>query len=351
MSYEACLCAMNLEMPDHVPRTEFSLEMHTPLLRKVSGLPLPEGDAQMRKKAIEILHREWDFSFMWATDLGNQYYGDMFTDMGHAIYDENGKDWNANTFCPFTNTQEVLDFEPAVHFCLPSKAELTAEFNAHYLERSSQEPRQVAMVGSYTTGMSGMISIFGWEMLLEAAGDDYDRFGAMLQRYGDWLMPYYEAMAASDSPNVMIHDDMVWASGGFMPPEWYREFLFPLYKRYLAPLKEVGKKITFTSDGNFTQYIPDLVDCGFDGFVLEPLTDMKVLAEQYGKTHYFIGNADTRILLYGTKEDIYGEVKRCFDTAKACPGFIFATGNHIPPNTPLENCLWYNEFYMQMRRR
>jgi len=351
MSYEACLSAMSLEMPDYVPRTEYSLEMHTPLLRKVSGLPLTEGDTEMRQKAIRILREKWDFSFMWATDLFNQYYGDTITSMGHAVYDEGGKDWNENISCPFADTEEVLNFEPAAHFSLPSKAELTAEFNDRYRQRAAEEPKQVAMVGSYTTGMSAMINIFGWDMLLEAAGDDYKRFGEMLHRYGDWLMPYYEAMAESESPNIMIHDDMVWASGGFMPPAWYRKYLFPLYKRYLAPLKEAGKKITFTSDGNFTQYLADLVDCGYDGFVLEPLTDMKILAEKYGRTHYFIGNADTRILLYGTKDDIYEEVKRCFDTAKDCPGFIFATGNHIPPNTPVENCLWYNEFYMQMRKR
>ena len=49
---------------------------------------------------------------------------------------------------------------------------------------------------------------------------------------------------------------------------------------------------------------------------MEPCTDMNYIAEKYGKTHSFIGNADTRILLNGTKEDIYQEVKRCMDIGK-----------------------------------
>ena len=65
----------------------------------------------------------------------------------------------------------------------------------------------------------------------------------------------------------------------------------------------------------------------------------------------FIGNADTRILLSGSREEIYSEVKRCMDIGKACPGFIMAVGNHIPPNTPVENCLYYNEVFEKLRRR
>ena len=90
---------------------------------------------------------------------------------------------------------------------------------------------------------------------------------------------------------------------------------------------------------------------GVNAFVLEPLTDMAYIAEKYGKTHAFIGNADTRILLSGTKDEIEAEVKRCFDIGKKCPGFIMAVGNHIPSNTPVENALWYNECYEKMKRR
>ena len=84
---------------------------------------------------------------------------------------------------------------------------------------------------------------------------------------------------------------------------------------------------------------------------MEPTTDMRYIAEKYGKTHAFVGNADTRILLSGTKADIYNEVKRCMDIGKNCPGFFMAVGNHIPPNTPVENALYYNEVYEELSKR
>ena len=84
---------------------------------------------------------------------------------------------------------------------------------------------------------------------------------------------------------------------------------------------------------------------------MEPSVDMRYIAEKYGKTHAFVGNADTRILLSDTKEDIYNEVKRCMDIGKKCPGFFLAVGNHIPANTPVDNCLYYNEAYEKLRNR
>jgi uroporphyrinogen-III decarboxylase len=199
--------------------------------------------------------------------------------------------------------------------------------------------------------MSGLIEIFGWDILLSAAGMDSDGFGELTNRYASWIKQYFEALAECESPVVMIHDDIVWTSGAFMHPDWYRKYIFPNYKRCFAPLLESGKKIIYTSDGNYTQFIDDIAGTGIHGFVLEPTTDMKYIAEKYGKTHVFIGNADTRILLGGTKEDIRAEVQRCMDIGKKYPGFFMAVGNHIPPNTPVENAIYYNDIYEKLSRR
>ncbi|ONI44240.1 hypothetical protein AN641_05605 [Candidatus Epulonipiscioides gigas] len=107
--------------------------------------------------------------------------------------------------------------------------------------------------------------------------------------------------------------------------------------------------VQFASDGMDFDYIA--VYGEVDGFVMEPTTDMKYIAEKYGKTHSFIGNADTRVLLNGTKDEIYAEVKRCIDIGKNCPGFFMADGNHILSNTPIENALFYNEVFNELKRR
>lgn len=122
----------------------------------------------------------------------------------------------------------------------------------------------------------------------------------------------------------------------------------PNYKKYFKPLIESGKEIIYTLYGNYTQLIDDVADCGVNSFVLEPSTDMSYIAEKYGKTHSFIGDMDIRILLSGTKNYIYGEVKRRMDIGKKCPCFFMAVGNHIPANTPVENALYYNDIYEKL---
>jgi uroporphyrinogen-III decarboxylase len=107
----------------------------------------------------------------------------------------------------------------------------------------------------------------------------------------------------------------------------------------------------FTSDGNYSLFVDDLARCGVSGFILEPMTDMAYIAENYGSTHVFIGNADTRILLNGSRSDIRNEVERCMSIGKPYPGFFMAVGNHIPPNTPVDNVLYYMQVYEEMSKR
>ena len=116
-------------------------------------------------------------------------------------------------------------------------------------------------------------------------------------------------------------------------------------------LRDSGKKIMFTSDGNYTEFIDDIAAAGVHGFVMEPLTDMAYIVEKYGQTHAIIGNAETRVLLSGSKSEIRAEVERCIDLGRNCPGFFLAVGNHIPANTPVESCLYYYDVYQELSRR
>jgi len=349
MSYKYGMAALNLEMTDLVPRTEYSVTGHYDLIKKLTGI----DGAQPGKsgEACIAMMKEWEFSINWNVLISGQGFGKWQTSMGHAVYAYGGSDRNDHIYCPFKDEEEAFDFD------LYEKAGgidinyWTEEFNRHYINQQHFYSDIVNMSGVYTTCMSGLIAIFGWDLLLNCAGTDPKRFGELTNRYCDWTGQYFTALAKSDVPVVMIHDDIVWTEGAFIHPDWYRKYVFPNYKKMFKPVIESGKKILFTSDGNFTEFVDDIAGCGVNCFVLEPLTDMQYIADQYGKTHSFIGNADTRILLSGTKEDIYNEVKRCMDIGKRYPGFIMAVGNHIPANTPVDNCMYYNDFYMDLRKR
>jgi len=347
LSYESGMAALNLEFTERVPRTEYSATMHYPLLQAVTGIDTTL-EANRRRAAREFV-KAWDYAFWWSTS--GLYDITVCTDMGHAVYACGGTDFRDTIHCPFKSVEEALAFDPDATFPHEEPSRITERYDQDYARQQAEFPDCLVTIGVYDTLFSGLISIFGWEMLLLAGGTDEARFARVIESYHRWIRPYFEAAAGSKTPAFMCHDDIAWTSGPVFHPRWYRKHVFPKYKQLWQPLREAGKKIIFTSDGNYTAFFDDIVDCGADCLVMEPSCDMAGFAAKHGRTHGFVGNADTRVLLSGTRQDIFNEVRRCMEIGKPCAGFIMAVGNHIPPNTPVENALYYNEVYMRLSRR
>ena len=352
MSYEDGWAALNLEMPRRIPRTEYSADFHWDLIKAVTGVDVAvNSPAEVKRFGTRAFMRAWNYDFFWNTLIGDEEFGPYRTDMGHAEYMAGGVDRRDTLFCPFKTIEEVLNFDPWAALGEKNPSDLTRRFEEHYRTSCEDHPDGVNMTGVYVTLISGLIGLFGWEMLLLAAGTDPVKFGKMTNKYAAWVQQYFDALANSSVPVVMIHDDFVWSSGAIFRPAWYREYVFPNYKKYIAPLLDSHKKVMFCSDGNFTAFIDDIAAAGAQGFVFEPLTSLEAIAEKYGQTHVIVGNADTRILLSGTRAEIRAEVERCIALGRNCPGFFLAVGNHIPPNTPVENALYYNQVYEELSRR
>ena len=344
--------AMNLQFTDRVPRTEYSVEYHRELISAVTGIKVDFGSPQsVYGEAVRKFKELWRYDFTWNVLVSDNYLHGPKSSMGHAVYAADESDYNPVLYEAYKNVEDIYNLDMYEVYGKVDHSKMVEEFNRNYRACVAGNPDTVNMTGVYISCISGFIAMFGWEMLLTALGEDPVRFGELTNRYEDWIGQHFRALADCEAPYIMIHDDMVWTEGAFAHPDWYRKYIFPNFKKNFAPILEAGKKIIFTADGTYTEFIDDIADCGAGGFVIEPTTDMKYIADKYGKTHVFVGNADTRILLHGTKEDIYNEVKRCMDTGKSCPGFFMAVGNHIPANTPVESCLWYNEFYEKLGRR
>lgn len=353
MSYQDGWAAINLQMPPRVPRTEYSAHRHWELVKVVTGIDVGTGTTKERQlQASTAFKKAWNYDFHWSIRFyGTMMFGDICTKMGHAEYATGGVDRDDNVYCPFKQPEEVLRFDPWEAYGRLEHKELIRKAESQYAQICARDSEGVNMTGMYDTLISGLIDIFGWEMLLLAAGTDPKGFGEVANRYAGWVQQYFDAMADAHIPLVMVHDDIVWTSGAIFRPDWYRQYVFPNYRRLFAPLLAAGKKIMYTSDGNYSQFIDDVAATGVHGFVMEPSTDMAYIAERYGKTHVFVGNADTRILLFGTRQQIRSEVQRCMDIGKKYPGYFMAVGNHIPPNTPVESAIYYNQCYEELGRR
>jgi len=333
-------------MAERLAHTEYC--SNYALVRTVTG-----RDPKADPGAWREFYRAWEIDFLWTTNDGPVPWEERgrATDMGHAEFLEGGTDRRDRIFCPFSDVEEVWAFDAVKEYGLPDMEELVSYYERWHREGQRAHPEQVLPGGYYKTLISGAIQAFGWEMLLLAAADR-KKFDRVLEGFFRLSLHHYQAWARTSVEVFICHDDMVWAQGPFMHPDFYRASVFPRYRKLWEVLHEAGKIVLFCSDGTWTEFVDDIARAGADGFIFEPSTSLEYVVGKYGRTHVIVGSeVDCRTLTFGTREEIKEHIDATLALTMGCPGFVFAVGNHIPSNVPVENALFYFEYLRRRWRR
>ncbi len=337
MSYKLGIAALDLQETPRPAHTEYC--SNAALKRAVTGL----GDDDPERERIFM--DAWDIDLIWSTDDGPQPWEERgrVTDMGHSEFLEGGVDLRQPSVCPFASVEDALAFDAVAEYGLTDYYDLVRYYQAGYDAARRRYPDQVNMGGYYRTLISGAIAIYGWDMLLRAAAQPV-RFAQVLDTIYQQSLHHYRAWADTSIDVFMCHDDMVWSSGPFMRPDFYRAEVFPRYEALWDVLHRAGIKVLYTSDGDFSMFVDDVVAAGADGLCFEPMTDLGSVVERYGGQVAIISSrVDARTLTFGSREEIRREVAETLALVQDTPGFIFAVGNHIPSNVPVENAQFYIE--------
>ena len=190
MAFEDGWAAMNLEMPSRVPRTEYSAQQHYELVSAVTGITVGVDSTGVEKERASKAFAGpdgWNFDLTWSTLIGRGDLGNHATSMGHAVYAAGGTDYDTDIHEAFASPEEALAFQPMDALPNHNHSDLVRRFEAHYQSNKANNPETVNMTGTYITCVSGLIDLFGWEMLLTACGIDPEAFGALTNRYAAWM--------------------------------------------------------------------------------------------------------------------------------------------------------------------
>ncbi|TFG22811.1 MAG: hypothetical protein EU529_09400 [Promethearchaeota archaeon] len=140
--------------------------------------------------------------------------------------------------------------------------------------------------------------------------------------------------------------DLAYKTGPMMSPKKFTEVLLPAYRIITEAVHERGGKIVLHTDGQVTPLLDFVVNCGFDGLQsLEPTAgvDLALVKKKVGDKICLMGNIDVaNTLVYGTKEDVYNEVKYAIKTAGPGGGFIVSAAN-MHPGVNVPNLRWMVE--------
>ena len=344
MSFDRGRKALNLEMTDRIPQVEFI--DHDDFTLKIAGVDT--RDPVQRPQAWPALAHVLDLDMAW--NIVELPISGRFTKLGHAEWSEtDAKD--AETFCPFTSIEDVLAFDPVAEWGIMEHDEMVKAFQANLDWCKLAYPDTLYPGGRYYSLFSSCIHAFGWEMFLFAARYDEAAFARVLDGFAERNLAQIHAWLDTDLKFFLMHDDIVWTSGPVFPPEWYRKYIFPHYRRFWEPIHAAGKKIVFCADGNFNEFIGDIARAGADGFIFEPSTSLETIVRDYGQTHVIVGNADCRVLQFGAHADIRKEVERCVRLGRECPGYFMCATNHLPNGIPTENVQYYFDVFNELRNR
>ena len=107
----------------------------------------------------------------------------------------------------------------------------------------------------------------GAETFFNALETDEELVGAIINKIGD--IQYQTFLRVTEHPcvgAVLNPDDIAFNTGLLVHPKYLRKYLFPWYRKMGKICREKGIGFIFHSDGDCTEVMDDLIDCGFHGF-------------------------------------------------------------------------------------
>lgn len=356
MSYQRGLQRLALQPTDMVGQCEWTSPISRDALIALTGIdPLQHTEA-----AFLRLYEVFDLDVSWGGapagqpldwEHPEQYQDQPISQWG--IFASHFRAHGAH-LAPrqFSSPEEVFEFDP-LQYDSRTEDELADLYQAAFdTHRRQLGDRTLPLEAWYTTLFHWGIAIFGWENFMAAAALYPDRWDRMLDGFFEISRRHLAALARVEGmPAVISHDDIAMTRGLVFHPDWYRRHIIPRYAELWRPIKERGKQVLFCSDGNFQELIPDIADAGADGFIIEPLIDLRWLAERYGQTHVIIGGVDTKVLQSATPEGVWEHVAQVFSIMGHCPGWFVNASGQLTHLISVENMRAYLHATRHFRRQ
>lgn len=133
---------------------------------------------------------------------------------------------------------------------------------------------------------------------------------------------------------IWFFADLCYRNGMFFSPQFYRQHVLPYHQRFAALCHENEMFFILHCDGDVRQFIPLLIEAGFD--CIQPLearagNDVRELKPLYGAQIALFGNINMDVLARGDRDEIAYEVVSKVQAAKPGGGYIFHSDHSVPP--------------------
>ncbi|MDO9465316.1 MAG: uroporphyrinogen decarboxylase family protein [bacterium] len=139
---------------------------------------------------------------------------------------------------------------------------------------------------------------------------------------------------------VMIHGSN--CSASVISPDIFKKYALPYIKEAATLLKNVGILSLFHVCGKSREWLDLVADTDLnviDALEVPPAgnVDLAEVKRLYGGRLCLKGNVSAMIMVFGTRQQVRDEVKRCIDSAACGGGFMLGVGDSIGPKANIDN--------------
>jgi len=153
-----------------------------------------------------------------------------------------------------------------------------------------------------------------------------------------------------DVEAYFISDDIAYSNGVLISAKELRNYLFPWYREMGEICKKKDIAFIYHSDGNTTEIIDDLIECGFCAHhPIEPKAlDIVEVKRKYKERLCLMGNIELDTLIRGVPEDIENLVIRNLQNIAKDSFYVGGSSNSIQKEVKIENYLKMNETFLEL---
>ena len=236
-------------------------------------------------------------------------------------------------------------------------AEMKKRYNSGDPARVSQHsPQEVALFNardsyrgiSFNGPFWQLREWMGFEGLCIAMIEEPEFVAEMIEFWQNFVMEVLQRVFKQGIilDNVFIQEDMAYKAHSMISPAMTREFLLPVYKKWVRLCKDNGVKIIdMDSDGYIGELIPIWIEAGIN--VCDPIevaayNNILEYSNLYGEKMAYRGGVDKRAIAKGGTV-IENELKRLAPLISMKGGFIPSCDHGVPNDIAFKNYVYYTK--------
>jgi len=363
--------ALNHKEADRVPidlggyQSGISYESYIPL-KRLMNINTPtiiiepiQGLAKIDEDILRLLGVDTRYIFPktpngWdGTVIEDGYFIDKWgIKWRHSFYDEFGIKWhrpsNSHYYDMVNRKLSGATMEDINKFQWPDPE---ADGRINNLEKEVKFLFEKTDYAIFTSG-PGLFELawqcYGMENFFIATISDLQLIKKLLDKVLAALIGIYEKFLSVTGPYLEcmeLYSDYGTQRGSLISPKFYRDIIKPREGELINHIKKkTNAKICLHSCGSIYEFIPDIIDLGYE--VINPVQTTAVsmnstkLKKEFGNDLVFWGAIDTqKILPFGTPADVRLEVRSKIYELGKNGGYILAPCHNIQANTPEQNIL------------